>query len=79
MLSSTVCLPANTTLHGQWGATGAALRAGAPGRNLTEWQFGLASIAPRWNVSGSYLQVVPRIISTDAAGGDEREFLDAEC
>ena len=64
--------------HGQWGATGAALRAGAPGRNLTEWQFGLASIAPRWNVSGSYLQVVPRIISTDAAGGDEREFLDAE-
>ena len=62
--------------HGQWGATGAALRAGAPGKNLTEWQFGLASIAPRWNVSGSYMQIVPRFISTDADGNDEREFLD---
>ncbi len=62
--------------HGQWGATGAALRAGAPGKNLTEWQFGLASIAPRWNVSGSYMQVIPRFVSTDADGGDEREFLD---
>ncbi len=61
--------------HGQWGATGAALRAGAPGKNLTEWQFGLASIAPRWNVSGSYMQVIPRFISTNADGGDEREFL----
>lgn len=61
--------------HGQWGATGAALRAGAPGKNLTEWQFGMASIAPRWNVSGSYMQVVPRFISTDADGSDEREFL----
>jgi len=61
--------------HGQWGATGAALRAGAPGKNLTEWQFGLASLAPRWNVSGSYMQVVPRFFSTDAEGGDEREFL----
>lgn len=62
--------------HGQWGATGAALRAGAPGKNLTEWQFGLASVAPRWNVSGSYMQIIPRFISTDADGGDEREFLD---
>lgn len=61
--------------HGQWGATGAALRAGAPGKNLTEWQFGLASVAPRWNVSGSYMQVVPRFVSTDIDGGDEREFL----
>ncbi|MDR2973719.1 MAG: FAD-binding protein [Propionibacteriaceae bacterium] len=61
--------------HGQWGAQGAALRAGAAAKNLTEWQFGLASVAPRWNVSGSYMQVVPRFVSTDAAGGDEREFL----
>jgi len=29
----------------------------------------------RWNVSGTYMQVVPRIYSTDADGGDEREFL----
>jgi len=61
--------------HGQWGASGAAYRAGVSGKNVTEWQFGLASLRPRWNVSGSYLQVVPRLISTDAAGGDEREFL----
>src|SRR5699024_4705261 len=61
--------------HGQWGANGAALRAGVHGKNLTEWQFGLASIKPRWNVSGSYMQVVPRFISTDADGNDEREFL----
>ena len=61
--------------HGQWGANGAALRAGVRGKNLTEWQFGLASIKPRWNVSGTYMQVVPRFISTDADGNDEREFL----
>lgn len=61
--------------HGQWGATGAALRAGAAGKNLTEWQFGLSSVAPRWNVSGSYMQVVPRFVSTDADGNDAREFL----
>lgn len=61
--------------HGQWGATGAALRAGAHGQNLTEWQFGLASLRPRWNVSGTYMQVVPRFVSTDQQGGDEREFL----
>ncbi|MFP4053235.1 MAG: oxidoreductase [Phycisphaerae bacterium] len=29
----------------------------------------------RWNVSGTYMQVVPRIYSTDVDGGDEREFL----
>ncbi len=62
--------------HGQWGANGAPLRAGVRGKNLTEWQFGLASTKPRWNVSGTYMQVVPRFVSTDASGGDEREFLD---
>ncbi|MFV0425619.1 MAG: FAD-binding protein [Beutenbergiaceae bacterium] len=61
--------------NGQWGASGAAYRAGVHGKNLTEWQFGLASIKPRWNVSGTYMQVVPRFVSTDAEGGDEREFL----
>jgi succinate dehydrogenase / fumarate reductase, flavoprotein subunit len=61
--------------NGQWGASGAAYRAGVHGKNLTEWQFGLASIKPRWNVSGTYMQVIPRFVSTDADGGDEREFL----
>jgi succinate dehydrogenase / fumarate reductase flavoprotein subunit len=61
--------------NGQWGASGAAYRAGVRGKNLTEWQFGLASVRPRWNVSGSYMQVLPRFVSTDPDGGDEREFL----
>jgi succinate dehydrogenase/fumarate reductase flavoprotein subunit len=61
--------------NGQWGASGAAYRAGVRGKNLTEWQFGLASLKPRWNVSGTYMQVLPRFVSTDADGGDEREFL----
>ena len=39
--------------NGQWGASGAAYRAGVRGKNLTEWQFGLGSIKPRWNVTGS--------------------------
>ena len=59
----------------QHGMSGAAFEAGAMGKNLTEWQYGLASVAPRWNVSGTYMQVLPRFISTDPEGGDEREFL----
>lgn len=60
---------------GQCGATGLALRAGTAGRNLTEWQYGLASVAPRWNVSGTYMQALPRFLSTAADGTDEQEFL----
>lgn len=59
----------------QYGATGLALEAGAKGKNLTEWQYGLASVAPRWNVSGTYMQVLPRVYSTAADGSDEKEFL----
>lgn len=61
--------------HSQYGATGLALEAGVKGQNLTEWQYGLASLAPRWNVSGTYMQVLPRVFSTAAHGGDEKEFL----
>ena len=58
------------------GSIGVALRAGAAARNLPESQFGMASLRPRWNVSGSYMQVVPRLISTAADGvSDAREFL----
>lgn len=60
---------------GHYGATGIALEAGVVGKNLTEWQYGLASTRPRWNVSGTYMQVLPKFISTDENGGDEREFL----
>ena len=71
---------------GQTGLHGAALLAGLEACNLSESQFGLASISRddpatgrttgfRWNVSGTYMQAIPRIFSTDAAGRDEREFL----
>ncbi len=62
--------------QGHYGATGLAFEAGAAGRNLTEWQYGLASLRPRWNVSGTFMQCLPRMVSTDARGGDAREFLD---
>lgn len=57
------------------GASGIALEAGIPAQNLTEWQYGLASTQFRWNVSGTYQQVIPRYISTDVDGNDEQEFL----
>ena len=56
------------------GGIGLALLAGAEARNLAESQYGLASTAFRWNVSGSYMQVVPRLYSLDDEGV-EREFL----
>ena len=59
----------------QHGASGLAFEAGVKGRNLTEWQFGLASVNPRWNVSGTYMQALPRFVSTDKEGKDEHEFL----
>ncbi len=58
----------------QFGSTGLAFEAGASGKNLTEWQYGLASVKPRWNVSGSYMQVLPRFVSVDSEGR-EYDFL----
>ena len=60
---------------GQVGIHGLAFEAGLAAENLTESQFGLASTKFRWNVSGTYMQVIPRIFSTDADGENEREFL----
>ncbi len=66
-----------TTVYpkGQLGIHGLAFKAGLIGVNLTESQFGLASIKFRWNVSGTYMQALPRLFSTDADGKDEKEFL----
>ena len=62
--------------RGQIGLIGPALRAGLTACNLTESQFGLASTKFRWNVSGTYMQVIPRILSTAADGVSEpRDFL----
>jgi len=58
------------------GAIGLALMAGAKGQSLPESQYGLASIKFRWNVSGTYMQVIPRFISTDPDGvSNPREFM----
>ena len=59
----------------QVGSMGAAFRVGARGKNLTESQYGMASVKFRWNLSGTYQQVLPRYISTRRDGTDEREFL----
>jgi hypothetical protein len=58
----------------QTGATGMAMRAGAQASNLDKWQYGLASTSFRWNLSGSYQQVLPRYVSVDEAG-NEYEFI----
>lgn len=61
--------------EGQIGIHGLAFQAGLAAENVTESQFGLASIKFRWNVSGTYMQALPRLFSTNAGGRDEREFL----
>jgi succinate dehydrogenase/fumarate reductase flavoprotein subunit len=58
----------------QAGATGAALLAGVTAQNLSEWQYGLASTGFRWNLSGTYQQIVPRYVSV-GEDGEPREFL----
>lgn len=56
------------------GMSSLAIEAGAKCANLQEWQYGLASVDFRWNVSGTYQQVIPKYISVDA-DGNEKEFL----
>lgn len=62
---------------GHTGSSSLAVLAGAHLQNMTEWQYGMASTNPRWNVSGTYMQVLPRIVSIDE-NGTEYEFL-TEC
>ncbi|HCE46285.1 MAG TPA: oxidoreductase [Lentisphaeria bacterium] len=58
------------------GAIGLALMEGAKAQSLPESQYGLASIKFRWNVSGTYMQVIPKFISTAQDGkSDVREFM----
>lgn len=59
---------------GHRGATGLAVEAGAALQNFQEWQYGIASVKFRWNLSGSFQQVVPRYVSVDE-NGNETEFL----
>ncbi len=61
---------------GCFGALGMAMQAGAEAVNLTESQFGISTNRDRfpWNLSGTYVQVMPRIYSVDA-DGHEHNFL----
>lgn len=59
----------------QTGALGTAFEAGVAGVNLTESQYGIASVKFRWNLSGTYQQVLPRYVSVKEDGSDEKEFL----
>ncbi len=58
----------------QHGMTGVLLCAGVNLCNFSQWQYGMASVDFRWNVSGSFMQVIPRFVSVDE-NGNEREFL----
>ncbi len=58
----------------QHGMTGVLVEAGVRMCNFTEWQYGMSSVDFRWNVSGSFMQVIPRFVSVDK-DGIEREFL----
>ena len=60
----------------QHGMTGTLINAGVKLCNFTQWQYGLASTDFRWNVSGSFMQVIPRVVSIDEKG-NESEFLNS--
>lgn len=45
--------------------------------NLTHFQYGMSSLNPKWNVSGTYMQAMPRFYSIDQEG-KEHDFLAEE-
>ncbi len=59
-----------------FGSLGLALEAGLELTNLTEHQFGIGTRRTEfpWNLSGTYVQVMPYVYSTDASG-KEYNFL----
>jgi succinate dehydrogenase/fumarate reductase flavoprotein subunit len=59
-----------------FGSLGLALQAGLEVTNLTEHQFGIGTRRTEfpWNLSGTYVQVMPYVFSTDAEG-QEYNFL----
>jgi len=59
---------------GQVSLHGVALEAGVSLANLGESQFGITSTAFRWNLSGTYQQVLPSYFSLDS-DGVKRNFL----
>lgn len=69
------CIYENSVFpESQHGMTGILIKAGVKLCNFTQWQYGMASTDFRWNVSGSFMQVIPRVVSIDK-NGNESEFL----
>lgn len=60
----------------QTGSFGLLADAGCDFCNLTEWQYGIASLGVKWNLSGSYQQVIPAYYSVDEKG-KKTEFLNS--
>ncbi len=58
----------------QHGMTGVLIESGVRLCNFSQWQYGMASVDFRWNVSGSFMQVIPRFVSVDESG-NEYDFL----
>ncbi len=58
----------------QHGMTGVLIESGVRLCNFSQWQYGMASVDFRWNVSGSFMQVVPCFVSVDE-NGNEYGFL----
>lgn len=72
------CIYKNTVYpESQHGATGLAIEAGAALSNMEEWQYGIASTKFRWNLSGTYQQVLPRYISVHPDGSSHEFLFDA--
>ena len=59
-----------------YGSLGMAIEAGCDVTNLTESQFGIGTRRQEfpWNLSGTYVQVIPYVYSVDA-DGNEHNFL----
>ena len=62
--------------NGCFGTLGLALEAGLELTNITESQFGIGTRREKfpWNLSGTYVQVIPHVYSVDA-DGTEHHFL----
>jgi succinate dehydrogenase/fumarate reductase flavoprotein subunit len=62
--------------NGCFGTLGLALETGLELINITESQFGISTRREGfpWNLSGTYVQVIPHVYSLDGAG-DEHHFL----
>ncbi len=59
----------------QLSSLGIALEAGAMGAGLTEFQYGICAADFPHMITGAYHQAIPRYISTNEDGYEEREFL----